>query len=85
MNVAIGRLKGDWRAWKGVGREIEGCHSFVGRLESLEETLESLDGRLKASICECLEGRLKASMVMFNHHWRDEEVGFKAHSCFFFF
>jgi hypothetical protein len=58
----------------------------VGFLLVLEEQIyESLEGRLKAAICESLEGRLKAAIVTFNHHWRAEEVGSKAHSCFFFF
>jgi hypothetical protein len=47
----------------------------IGRLESLEERLESLEGSLKAAICESLEGRLKATIVIFNHHWRAKEVG----------
>ena len=56
------------RAWKGL-ENLEGIlKASIGRLESLEE-------RLKASICESLEGRLKATIVIFNHHWRAKEVG----------
>jgi hypothetical protein len=56
----------------------------VGFLLVLEEQIyESLEGRMKVVICKSLEGRLKATIVTFNHHWRDEEVGSKAHSCSF--
>jgi hypothetical protein len=48
-----------------------------------EQICESLEGRLKATICESLERRLKAAIVTFNHYWRVEEVGSKAHSCLF--
>jgi len=48
-----------------------------------EQICETLEGRLKVAICESLEGRLKVAIVPFNHHWRVEEVGSKAHSCFF--
>ena len=60
--------------------EIEGCYREIGelgrnieyivRLDSLEGRLESLEGGLKATICESLEARLKANIVIFNHHWR---------------
>jgi hypothetical protein len=61
-------MKRDLRAWKGL-ENLEGIlKASIGRLESLEETL-------KASICESLEGRLKATIVIFNYHWRDKEVG----------
>jgi hypothetical protein len=40
----------------------------------LEGEIESLEGGLKATICESLEVRLKAAIVIFNHHWRAKEV-----------
>jgi len=83
LKDAIGRVNGDWRAWKGLG-SLEGIlKASIGRLESLEKRLESLEGRLKVAICKILEGRLKATVVIFNHHWTAKEVGSKVHSCFF--
>jgi hypothetical protein len=75
LKATIGRLKGDLRAWKGLGSLERILKAAIGRLESLEERLESLEGRLKAAICESLEGILKAAIVMFNDHWRAKEAG----------
>ena len=61
-------MKGYLKAWKGLDNFEGILKASIGRLESLEE-------RLKGSICESLEGRLKATIVIFNNHWRDKEVG----------
>ena len=60
----------------------------MGLLVVCEQICESLEGRLKGilkdAICGSFKGRLKAAIEIFNHHWRDKEVGSKPHSLFVF-